>query len=452
MRTSNGMLDQSTHQQAESSSDSLMPELHRGGIIAGIFFIGLLGWAALIPLDAGAMADGVVAVSGNRQAVQHRDGGIVTRLNVAEGQMVKQGDLLLQISATELVAAERGITGEVIALQTLRARLLAEQGGLSEILAPPEFEALDADDKVLADEALRGQRSLFEARLGSLATERSVLEQRIRQHNEQIGGFEYQIVSGQTQQRLMAEELSGLKTLLPSGYVALNRIREMERRAAEMAGQEGAHRAEIARLAEAIGESRLQIVSLERQRTEEVAKELRDVQVRLDEISPKLVATREQISRSTVRAPASGQVVGLNVFTEGGVVGAGATLMEIVPQDRILVIDAKASPTDADDLVIGMQTQIRFPALQEKSIPILTGNISKLSADSFVDERTGTRYFEIEVMVPPEELAKLREVRADGGIRAGLTAEVMVPMRKRTALAYLIEPVTRSVWRAGREY
>jgi len=118
----------------------------------------------------------------------------------------------------------------------------------------------------------------------------------------------------------------------------------------------------------------------------------------------------------------------------------------------VLVIDAKASPTDADDLSIGMKTQIRFPSLQERSIPIIEGRISKVSADSFEDERTGNHYFEIEVMVPPEELAKLREFRADGGIRAGLPAEVMVPMHKRTALAYLIEPITRSVWRAGREY
>ena len=112
--------------------------------------------------------------------------------------------------------------------------------------------------------------------------------------------------------------------------------------------------------------------------------------------------------------------------------------MEIVPQDRVLVVKAKASPTDADDLVIGMETQIRFPALQEKNIPIVTGKISKVSADSFEDERTGMHYFEIEVMVPPEELARLREIRADGGLRAGLPAEVIVPLRKRTALAYLL--------------
>ena len=167
---------------------------------------------------------------------------------------------------------------------------------------------------------------------------------------------------------------------------------------------------------------------------------------------PKLVATRQQIARATVRATASGQVVGLKVFTEGGVVSAGQTLMEIVPDNRNLVIEAKAAPTDADDLHIGMTTQIRFPALQERDIPIIEGKISKVSADSFEDQRTGGHYFEIEVMVPPEGLAKLKEFRADGGIRAGLPAQVIVPLRKRTALGYLLEPLASTFWKVGREH
>jgi HlyD family secretion protein len=140
------------------------------------------------------------------------------------------------------------------------------------------------------------------------------------------------------------------------------------------------------------------------------------------------------------------------VFTEGGVVIAGDTLMEIVPSDRSLVIEAKAAPTDADDLMIGMTTQIRFPALQEKDLPIIEGEISKVSADSFEDPRTGAHYFEIEVMVPPASLEKLKEFRADGGIRAGLPAQVIVPMRKRTALGYLLEPLSSTFWKVGREH
>lgn len=436
---------------SDETGDSPTPELRAGAMVAGLFFLGLLGWAAIIPLDAGAMAEGVVAVSGNRQAVQHRDGGVITKLSVVEGQTVTEGDLLLQLSALELVAQERGMAGEVIALLAQRERLRVERASQPSITPPAEFETLTDEDRILAEEAMLGQKLLFEARRRSMATERSVLDQRIRQHSEQITGSEHQIRSNGVQRRLIAEELDGLRKLLPDGFVAINRVRAMERQAAELEGQEGVHFADMARLAEAVGEARMQIVSLERNRTEEVATQLREVQVRLDELQPKLAAAREQIARSSVRAPASGRVVGLTVFTEGGVVSGGETLMEIVPQDRVLVIEAKASPADADDLSVGMETQVRFSALQEKNIPIVMGTISRVSADSFEDERTGLRYFEIEVMVPADELAKLREIRADGGLRAGLPAEVMVPLRKRTALAYLLEPLSNTFWRAGRE-
>ena len=431
--------------------DSLMPELRVGGVVAGAFFLGFMGWASFIPLDAAATAEGIVAVAGNRQAVQHRDGGIVTELNVQEGQMVMEGDLLLQISASELVAQERGLSGEAISLQAQRARLLAERAGAARLVRPVELMNLSAEDQALADEAMASQQMLFDTRRSSRINERNVLEQRIRQHDEQISGISHQQVSNELQKQLMSEELQGLQKLVPSGYVAVNRVRAMEREVADLDGRDGSLRSDAARLTEAIGEARLGIISIDRRTQEEIATELRDLQVRLDEVMPRLNSTRQQIARATVRAPATGQVVALKVFTEGGVVIAGDTLMEIVPSDRSLVIEAKAAPTDADDLTIGMTTQIRFPALQEKDLPIIEGQISKISADSFEDQRTGAHYFEIEVMVPLESLDKLKEFRADGGIRAGLPAQVVVPLRKRTALGYLLEPLSSTFWKVGRE-
>lgn len=435
----------------DDTADKPHRELRIGGAIAALFFVGLLGWAAVTPLDAGAYAQGVVAVSGSRQAVQHRDGGIVTALHIVEGQTVTKGQALLKISASELVAAERGLTGEVIALLAQRARLKAEQGGLSSVAAPAEFASLAPEDRPLAAEALRGQRLLFDARRSSIRTERSVLSQRMRQHSEQINGYAHQMRSNQEQQRLIGEELGGMRSLLPKGFVSINRIRGMERTAAELDGIHGAYRADIARASEAIGEARMQVVGLDKQMMEEVAAQMREGQVRLDELQPKLVSVREQLVRSTVRAPASGRVVGLKIFTVGGVVSAGETVMEIVPQDRALVIEAKASPTDADDLRPGMKTQIRFTALQERNLPILVGRISKVSADSFEDERTGMHFFKLELLVPPEELGKLRKVRRDGGLRAGLPVDIVIPLRKRTALSYLVEPLTQTLWLAGRE-
>ncbi len=435
-----------------SSVDTPRRELRSGGIIAGLFFIVLLGFAAFTPLDAGAFAEGVVTVSGNKQAVQHRDGGIVTALNATEGALVDAGDVLLTVSAPEVVATERGLTAESIALRAQLARLLAERDRLPGVSEPDEFVNFNSEDRAIADEAMRGQRLLFEARRASLGTERSLLGQRERQQAEQVGGYREQIHYNREQSRLIGEELEGLRELAKRGFVSKSQIRLTERAAAGLNGDVGALRAEVARTSEGIGETRLQMVSLDREMMEQVADELRAVQVRLSEITPRLSAAREQVERSQIRAPSSGRVVGLSVFTVGGVIAPGDTIMEIVPQDRRLLVEAKASPTDADDLRVGMETQIRFPSLQERNLPILNGRIANVSADSFEDQRTGARFFLIEVEVPSSQLAVIRNFRSDGGLRPGLPAEVLVPLRKRSALSYLIEPLTQMLWKSGREH
>jgi HlyD family type I secretion membrane fusion protein len=443
-----GSLDPNNIYQELASSKS---DVRKGIWIAGAFFIGLLGWAALTPLDAGAVAQGYVAVSGNRQAVQHRDGGIVLGLNVSEGQLVKEGDLLVSISASELVASERGMAGELVNLYAQRARLQAERDS-SALRTPAEFANLIPEDRPLAEEALKGQRLLLGARRDALTGEQSVLGQRIEQHHAQIGAYQHQIDANRKQQVLITDELAGLKELEGRGFVAKNRVRMVERTAAELDGNYGAFTADIARSNEAVGEARMQMVSMRRQVLEGVATQLREVQVRIDEIQPKLFAAREQLKRAMVRAPASGRVVALKAHTIGGVVAPGEMLMEIVPQNKMLVIDAKAAPIDADDLKVGMPTQVRFSALQERNMPLLHGKISKVSADSFEDERTGQRHYNIEVIVPPAELAKIVAVRGNTGIKAGLPADVFVPMRKRTALGYLLDPLTQMLWLSGRQH
>jgi HlyD family type I secretion membrane fusion protein len=436
---------------ADNVADGPAAEMRVGGIIAGLFFIGLLGWAAITPLDAGAMAEGMVAVSGNRQAVQHREGGILTKLNVTEGQTVKKGEPLLEISSSEIVAQERSLSGEVIALLALRSRLLSERDRRGSVAEPTEFSSFSGEDLDLAKDALQGQRLLFEARRSSVGTQRSALGQKIGQHSQQINGLNHQITSNRKQQDLTRAELDGLSTLIDRGFVSINRVRAIERSAAQLDGDYGSYQSDIARTSQAIGETRMQIQAIDRSMAEEVAAELRDTQIKLAELQPKLVAAKENLRRAVVRATANGRIVGLNVFTVGGVVAPGEKMMEIVPQDRALVIDGKVASTDADDLNVGMETQVRFSALQQRNIPILKGKITKVSADGFEDERSGARYFKIEVVVPPAEIDKIVQARGDTGLRAGLPAEIMIPLRKRSALSYLIEPLIQSIWRAGRE-
>lgn len=427
--------------------DTPRRELIIGGGIIVIFFVIFLGWAALAPLDAGAFATGQIAVSGNRQAVQHREGGVVSALHVAEGDTVRRGQILLQLSSGELKATERGVASQVYALIAQRARLTAERDRLRAIPTPPEFASLSPEDSVLARESLRIQQLQFGARRTGRSTETGVLGQRVAQLNEQIAGFEGQIVANIEQQRLIQDELAGMRSLAERGYAPQTRVRALERSAAQLDGELGSLRAQIARSREAVGETRLQMAGVSTKMNEDVAEQLRLIDVQLNELRPRMVELRAQIARNEVRAPASGEVVGLTIFTQGGVIAPGQTLMEIVPRDASQIIIAQVSPNDVDNLRVGLDTEVKFPGLRERNPPIIHGRVTRISADSFTVEQTGATYFRAEIVVPASELAKLGP--SAESLRPGAPVEVVMLLRKRSALTYLVEPLTNNLWRSG---
>jgi len=432
-------------------ADDPQRDIRIGGIIAFLFFVILLGWAALAPLDAGVHAQGNVAVAGNRQAVQHPGGGVVGAIHVREGQKVRAGDILVEMQAPDLEATERALTTEYYTLVAQRERLLAERSGRSTFASPPEFARLSPQDRPIAQQALQLQLSQLQARSGSLSAQTSVLGQRSRQLAEQQSGYAQQRASLREQQRILQDELRGLKELEAKGFASTNRVRAVERALEELRGREAAMTAEMARAGEGMGETRMQSLSLRRTSLEEIAAELRETQTRMSDILPKLVAAREQLQHSKLRAPASGVVVGLSVFTVGGVVGPGQTLMEIVPDNRNLVIQAQVSPGDADDVYQGQSAQVRFLSVHDRTLPLLSGKVRTISADRLKDEKSGLSFFVAEIEVPTAELAKVRGALGKGQLRPGLPVEVVLTSRKRTALDYLLEPLTVHFWSSLRE-
>jgi len=426
-------------------------EIRLGMAIAGVFFILFLGWAAFIPLDAGVHATGAIAVAGNRQTVQHRDGGVVTGIRVREGQHVKAGDILVELSAPELKASERALTSDYLTLLAQRARLLAERTGRGDFAPPAEFATLSPEDRELAAEVMQLQRSEIRARSGATSAQHSVLGQRAQQLVQQQGGYVKQRQALVEQQRLIGEELAGLKKIAEKGFASINRVRALERAQADLQGQEAQMTAQYAQAGEGIGETRMQSLSVTRSRLEQVEADLKETQSKLSETLPKLIATREQLQHSLVRAPATGQVVGLQVFTIGGVVAAGQKLMDIVPDGRELVIQAQLNPTDADDAFPGQPAQVRFLSVHNQDLPLFTGTVRTVSADSFTDEKTGRTYFRSEIVVPETELDRVRTALGQGELRPGLPVEVVMKVRSRTALQYLLEPLTGALWRSGHE-
>ena len=434
-----------------ATPDDPRRDIRIGAAIVIFFFVILLGWASVAPLDAGVHAQGVIAVSGNRQSVQHRDGGVVTAINVREGQTVKAGEVLVEMAAPDLRANERALTSDYLTLLAQRARLLAERIGQSRFAPPAEFASLTPEDRPIADQAMQLQSAQLQARMGSMSAQESVLGQRSRQIGEEQTGYSRQRYSYGEQGRILQQEIDGMRELEKKGFASTNRLRALERQQAELKGNEAAMAAQMAKASEGMGETRMQSISIRRESLEQVTNDLRDTQARLSEVLPKLVAAREQLQRARVRAPASGQVVGLTVFTVGGVVAPGQTLMEIVPSNRQLIIQAQLQPADADDVYPGQLAQVRFMSVHDRTLPLLTARVRTVSADSFTDEKTGRAYFRSEIGVEPTELDRVRSVIGHGALRPGLPVEVVLTVRKRTALQYLLDPLTSNFWRALRE-
>lgn len=436
-----------------SLHDDPAPEKRVSLLVGGAFFIGFLGWAAFTPLDAGAYARGQIAVSGNRQAVQHREGGIVTGLMVREGSQVRLGQPLLTISAGNLQASERALTNEYLMLLADRSRLLAETTGAATLASPPEFANLPAADVPLAQEALRAQAALLQAQRSTAQAQKSVLGQQSSEIGAKIGGLAAQSISLEKQRKSLELQLEGLRELNKRGFASTNRIRELERVLAAAEGDSGQRSADIASARESIGQNRMQALVLDRDRTQQAGQQLRDVLHQIDEVQPRLASVREQLGRAVVRAPASGKVVGLSVFTIGAVVGPGQSLMEVVPQDKELIVKAQLTAENAQDVHVGSKIRIRFPTIHDRSRPEVTGTISTVSADALTDERTGVQYFSAEARVAESELKKITEGAAGPTkIHAGMPIEMLATLQKRTVLDYLLEPIFSAFWRTGREH
>ncbi|WP_374296474.1 HlyD family type I secretion periplasmic adaptor subunit [Sphingomonas sp.] len=428
-------------------------DIRAGAFVATLFFVLFLGWAAFVRLDAAAYAPGTLVVSGQRQTVQHRDGGVLRQILVREGQRVGKGQLLASLAAAEVVAQERALSAQAIRLLAQRARLEAEQLGATSVAAPAEYAALPPEDRDAARLALRLQQTELDARRATLAAQRQALGQRAAQSSEQGRGYGTQVVSAREQLRLIDAQLAALRPVAEKGFVSQTRLRELERQRAEMIGQQGQYAASVAQSREAAREGRYQVLEAERTFRERTTADLREVETSLGEILPKLAAARDQLARTEIRAPVTGAVVGLSVFTPGGVIAPGQTLMDIVPERASLQIQVRIDPDDADDLSVGQATRVKFPGLHDRTLPDLDARLTRLSADALTDEKTGQSFFTGEVTVPDAELARLKDGTGKPyDLRPGMPAEVLVPLRRRTALDYALEPLVGAFWSSFREH
>jgi HlyD family type I secretion membrane fusion protein len=426
-------------------------EIKIGIAILVAFFVIFLGWSAFARLDVAATGQGVVTVSGASQAVQHRDGGIVRAINVHEGDHVRAGQPLIELAADEARGAERALFTRLV-FRTLEVTRLAAEITGGEFAFPSQFSATTGDDRALIDAAFANAQSQLKAQRVANTSRRSALSQRMVQAQQQIAGSQMQMNSSVAQQQLTQQELESVKRLQAEGYAPANRVRALEKNAAALAGDVGAKNAEIAGLKGAIGETASNMARDHSERAVQVADELRTAEADLQSVQPQWEAARDALDRMTIRAPVDGDIVGLTVNTIGGVIAPGQAVMSVVPRNAPLVVEARFLPQDVDGLTVGRSTEIRFPGIHDRSMPLVHGVLTRLSADTVADPRSGQRYYTAEVTVPYSQLAKIKGHEAEAHtLRPGQTAQVLVPLRRRTALQYWLEPFVGIFWGALAE-
>ncbi|MBD3816964.1 MAG: HlyD family type I secretion periplasmic adaptor subunit [Halothiobacillus sp.] len=416
----------------------------RVGIFIILFgFVGFLAWAALAPLDAGVTASGTVAVESKRKTIQHLSGGIVEDILVRDGDHVKKGDVLIRLNRTQIEAQLLITRNQLISIKAIEARLLAERIG-----KPPVF-----DDPLLSDrsnsvvlESIETQSSLFNSRMRTLAGEQSILDANIKAQRQQIDGLRALEQGKAEQMRLLREELDSLRALFEKGYVPRNRIFELERAVAEISAQRSVDIANIGRAQSSLNEVQLRKLQSEQEFRKDVESQLTNIQKEAATLSERLAALEDELAHVEIRSPVDGIVVGLKVHTLGGVIRAGEPILDIVPENDALIVEARIQPHLIEKVAPGLDAMVRFVALDSMN-PVVNGKVDSVSADILTDPHTGFPYYSARISIPPDELMRLKYDR----INPGMPVDVVIKTGERSLLEYLLKPIANHVFMAFRE-
>jgi len=425
---------------------SLRRTMMAGAVAVVVGFGGFFGWALLADLDSAAIAPGTVIVDSKRKTVSHLEGGILESLKVREGDEVTAGQVLLTMDGTRARALVAQLESQYWAQAARAARLRAEQADSREFTAPDSLAAAAAADPVAA-EALRAEMGLFAARWDSFDQTRAAQERRIAQLEEQVAALKSQQVATADRLGFTEEEMKAVKSLLDKGYERRPRYLELQRLTAELRGDLGEIRAKEAEAEEAIAAARLDLLNLASTRRSEIAAELQTAQTTEADLAERLRGARDVLNRLVVTAPQSGRVVDLRYVTPGGVIQPGAPILDIVPQDDELVVEAMVAPRDIDTIGPGREAHVRLSAYKQRQVPPVKGTVQFVSPDLLTDQRTGHTYYLTRVKLDAAELSGLADVQ----LYPGMPAEVMITGTPRKAIEYFISPLTDSMRRAFRE-
>jgi protease secretion system membrane fusion protein len=412
----------------------------------GVGFGGFLLWAAFAPLDEGVPTQAIVSVDTKRKPVQHQSGGTVREVLVREGQLVQQGDVLLRLGDKMARANHETSRQRYFALRAAQNRLQAEQSGAATVLFHPDLLAAAGEDPLI-QQHIDTQRQLFGSRRAALASAVASLEESVRGYEAQIEGYGQLLMNRKEQLRLLEREVNGVRGLVAEGYAPMTKQMELERGMAEVRGNIADVTANQMRSRSAILELRQRMQTQRAEYRKEVETQLAEVQREVEAEEQRYVAMQEELRRTDIMAPAAGQVVGLTVQSSGAVVAPGQKIMDIVPRDEQLMLDAQVSPHLIDRVRVGQPVDVRFNAFAHSPQLVVEGTVHSLSSDILMDEATRVPYYLARVSVTPEGMATLGKRQ----LQPGMQAEVVIRTGERSLLTYLLHPLTKRMAASMKE-
>jgi HlyD family type I secretion membrane fusion protein len=416
------------------------------GYVVIVLTFGVLGgWAATAPLGSAVIAQGVLIAETNRKTVQHFEGGIVSKIHVREGDRVTSGQVLFRLDETQPKANVEILRNQLFGALGRDARLTAELAGLPEIEFPKELT--DHADDANVRQAMDDQKKQFSERKGMLEAQISVLHARAEQLRQEIQGLEQTRAANQVQVGFINDELTGVRELYEKQLVAKSRWLTLERDRARLEGEIGRLVSDRAKAEKAIGESQLQIAQIKQQFQEQVSKDLGEIREKIPDFRSKLVVARDVLQRLDVVAPATGKVQGLRIFTLGAVIKPGEPLLDIAPDKDKLIVQAQISTIDIESVTVGKTAEVRFPAFQNRTLPMIPGTLVSISRDRLIDDATKNPYYLGLVDVREEDIPE----EYQGKTMAGLGVEVIIPTAERSALEYLVHPLQARLRKTFRE-
>jgi len=420
--------------EPDPGAERLRVRTRRAYILIAALVLGFFGLSAILQVGGAVVGSGEVAVESNVKTLIHPTGGILKALMVRDGDHVAKGQLLMRLDqGVSSVGAESAALG-LEQLLARRARLEAERDGASSILFPPDL-ATKTDAR--AREAMTRERQLFALRRRERDGSIALLNQRVRQYDEQIASYQAQIAAIESQMTLIEPELAGLRKLHDRQLVTINRLNEMERTAVQMKGSKAALESNIAEARAHISEANEQILNVDKQIRSDAGTQLAEVVGQLNDQQVRVATTSDTVDRSEIRAPQSGVVDKIAFTTIGSAVPATQPLLQIVPDRDNMIVEARIRPQDVDQVRVGQAARITFSGFNRQTTPDIPGKLIFVSPDLTADQRTGQSYYRIKVRLDADALARAPQI----ALKAGMPAETFVETGNRSILSFLIKPL-----------